>query len=97
MSHFNPYKELKEVARKYAQAVRCRKEVNSGTYPKKATNLDGLELESQIRAAAQLGYYTELRVSDHTITVYFVEKLPRVPYELQGGLGRRKQHPEMEG
>lgn len=83
MSHFNPYKELKEVARKYAQSVRNRKEVNSGAYPKKAANLDGLELAAQILAASQLGYYTELRVSDHTITVYFVENLPRVPYALQ--------------
>ncbi len=82
MSYFNLYKELKEVASKYAQAVKNRKEVNSGTYPRKAVSLDGLELESQIRAAEQLGYNTELRVNDHMITVYFVEKLPRVPYEL---------------
>lgn len=76
------FEKLKKAAQADAHAVRNRRTIFAGVYPKKAPNLDGAALLEQIRTAATLGYETYLRVADERIEVYLVAEMPSTPFDV---------------
>lgn len=73
------YATLKKAAQEDVRAVRNRRTVFSGAYPKGCATLDGITMLENIKTARTLGYETHLRVVNDVIEVYHVANMPSAP------------------
>jgi hypothetical protein len=80
----NPYTHLKEVAHKFAIAVRDRHTREAFHY-KEVNNLSNISIfnvKASVEAAERLGYLTEVYSEDGGLCFRYVKKLPSIPWEI---------------
>jgi len=80
----NPYTRLKEIAQKFAAAVKDRRTIEAFNYPDVSmlTNITIYNVQASVEAAERLGYVTEVYSKGKALHFRYVKKLPSIPWEI---------------